>query len=127
MRHLFLLASSAMVISAALVGGAAAQPLHHTSHHHARAGFAYRAHHRSPYYAYAGRPMYVQRGVGAENPAYGYEEAPYDPAYVGPGATVFNATRRAAQEPGVTNELSPYAKETATGGPSGGVPGFDGS
>lgn len=47
--------------------------------------------------------------------------------YGGPGSAVLNATIRAAHEPGVTLELAPDAKETATGGPVGGPPGFDGS
>ena len=36
------------------------------------------------------------------------------------------ATARAYTEPGVTQELAPDAKQSATGGPSGGVPGFSG-
>ena len=44
-----------------------------------------------------------------------------------PGAIIAAATRRAQHDPGVTLELAPDAKETATGGPVGGVPGFDGS
>lgn len=36
------------------------------------------------------------------------------------------ATERAQNEPGVTRELAPDARQTATGGPSGGVPGFSG-
>lgn len=47
--------------------------------------------------------------------------------YTGPGSAVLNATVRAARDPGVTLELAPDAKETATGGPVGGPPGYDGS
>ena len=36
------------------------------------------------------------------------------------------ATARAYREPGTTLDLAPDAKLTATGGPSGGVPGFSG-
>ncbi len=39
---------------------------------------------------------------------------------------VARATARAYTEPGVTQELAPDAKQSATGGPSGGVPGFSG-
>ena len=41
-----------------------------------------------------------------------------------PGEIILNQTERAQHEPGVTQELAPDAKQTATGGPSGGVPGF---
>ncbi len=44
-----------------------------------------------------------------------------------PGAIVRQQTERSAHEPGVTNELAPDAKETATGGPSGGIPGRSGN
>ena len=44
-----------------------------------------------------------------------------------PGAIVRQQTERSAREPGVTEELAPDAKETATGGPSGGVPGRSGN
>ena len=44
-----------------------------------------------------------------------------------PGAIISSATRRSQREPGVTLELAPDARETATGGPVGGVPGYDGS
>jgi hypothetical protein len=57
---------------------------------------------------------------------YAVEPNPYQ-GYEGPGSIVLNATERAKHEPGVTNELAPDAKETATGGPVGGVPGFDGT
>ena len=55
-------------------------------------------------------------------PQYGYEEAPYDPSYYGYGAQVFRRTIQSAHEPGVTLQLDPEVKETATGGPSGGLP-----
>ncbi len=55
-------------------------------------------------------------------PQYGYEEAPYDPYYQGPGAEVFRRTIQSAHEPGVTLQIEPEAKETATGGPAGGLP-----
>ena len=39
---------------------------------------------------------------------------------------IARATARQQASPGLTEELAPDAKETATGGPSGGVPGFSG-
>ena len=69
------------------------------------------------------------RQLVAPGPYAGYGNAP-QPA---PGAWTSNAeivrqaTARAYREPGTTLELAPDAKETATGGPVGGVPGFDGS
>ena len=60
-----------------------------------------------------------------------FRQAPYAAqvpyGYQGPGATIFALTARAQREPGVTEELAPDAKQTATGGPVGGVPGFDGN
>ena len=48
--------------------------------------------------------------------------------YAGGWEAAANArlTAQAYREPGVTLELAPDAKQTATGGPSGGVPGFSG-
>ena len=46
--------------------------------------------------------------------------------YNGPSATVLKKGVEAQHEPGVTSEISPSAKQTATGGPSGGVPGNSG-
>ena len=43
--------------------------------------------------------------------------------YNGPGATVLKKTLKAQHEPGVAEEIAPDAKQTATGGPSGGLPG----
>jgi hypothetical protein len=39
---------------------------------------------------------------------------------------IARATARQRAAPGLTEELAPDALETATGGPSGGVPGFSG-
>ena len=39
---------------------------------------------------------------------------------------IARATARQQAAPGLTEELAPDAKETATGGPAGGVPGFSG-
>ena len=60
-------------------------------------------------------------------PAYGYGyPSPY--AYEGGWQAEVIARAAAAQQasPGLTEELAPDAKETATGGPVGGVPGFSG-
>ena len=46
--------------------------------------------------------------------------------YNGPGATVLQKTLEAQHEPGVAEELEPGAKQSATGGPSGGLPGRGG-
>ena len=56
-----------------------------------------------------------------------YDEA-YSSSYGGSweGAAIARATERMQNAPGVTNELAPDAKATATGGPAGGVPGFSG-
>lgn len=62
----------------------------------------------------------------SQEPLGGGQVNPYAD-YKGPGSAVLNATVRAAGEPGVIHELAPDAKETATGGPVGGPPGFDGS
>ena len=52
-----------------------------------------------------------------EDPRYGYEEAPYDPNYHGPGAEIFAATKALAQSPqaNLLHELEPDAKVSATG------------
>ena len=50
-----------------------------------------------------------------EDPRYGYEEAPYDPNYHGPGAEVFAATKAQARDAGLLHELAPDAKVSATG------------
>ncbi len=92
--------------------------------HHTRVAAHHHHYHGGPasYQGYAG-----YRYIAPVDPRYGYEEAPYDPSYQGPGAEVFALTRKAQHEPGVTLELEPDAKETATGGPVGGVPGRDGT
>jgi hypothetical protein len=43
-----------------------------------------------------------------------------------PGGIVARLTARAQNEPGLTRELAPDSRQTASGGPVGGVPGFDG-
>ena len=111
MRIALLLAPIAAI---GLSSPVAAWPYHH--HRHATAArhaFVVRAD-RAPNAQANQEPI----GGGAYNP-YAH--------YTGPGSAVLNATVRAAGEPGVTLELAPDAKETATGGPVGGPPGFDGS
>ena len=53
-------------------------------------------------------------------------QAPY--AYAGgwQAEAIARATARQQAAPGLTEELAPDAKETATGGPVGGIPGFSG-
>ena len=94
--------------------GAAAGPYHHSPH----AAAAARTHH--------GRTTDERVIHASQEPLGSGEINPYA-TYAGPGSAVLNATVRAAREPGVTLELAPDAKETATGGPVGGPPGFDGS
>ena len=60
------------------------------------------------------------------DPAYGYA-SPSPAGWISSAEIVRQATARAYLEPGTTLELAPDAKETATGGPVGGVPGFDGT
>ena len=64
---------------------------------------------------------------------YGYRNAPYPQFYGGyyggggwEAQTNARLTAQAYREPGVTLELAPDSKQSATGGPSGGVPGFSG-
>ena len=48
------------------------------------------------------------------------------PYQYAPGEIIARRTAQAQRDPGVTNELAPDSSQTATGGPVGGVPGFDG-
>ena len=70
---------------------------------------------------------------------YGYRNAPYPQAYGGyygtgsygaggswEAQTNARLTAQAYRDPGVTLELDPTAKQTATGGPVGGLPGRGG-
>ncbi len=53
----------------------------------------------------------------------GSSDAPYQRAgYQGPGAEVFQQTRRSAHAPGGMSGIDPDAEPSATGGPSGGLP-----
>ena len=49
----------------------------------------------------------------------------YD-GYNGSGSIVLKKSLKAQKEPGVAQEVAPDAKQTATGGPSGGLPGTSG-
>ncbi len=136
------------IISTILLGASCAMALPLTAsaaalrHHHAR-----RAVHASGY-------GYAPRGNGY--PGYGYDDGygyrgPTSAAagatlngnsfnagaaqipspgtysnYNGPGAIVLRRGLEAQFEPGVTEELYPDAKQTATGGPAGGIPGAGG-
>ncbi len=62
-----------------------------------------------------GQVPYGYVDSGPEDPRYGYEEAPDDPNYHGPGAEVFAATKAAARDSGLLHELAPDAKVSATG------------
>ena len=110
-RQLVCMMSGAAILS--LHGSAAeARPFHRAVHHH---------HQR-----YVRNGHLAFKASNPQDPRFGYEEAPADSSYQGPGAEVFRRTIQSAHEPGVTLELEPDAKETATGGPSGGVPSHSG-
>ena len=66
--------------------------------------------------------------TAATPPPYGAEAYYPHPNYYGgwQAEAIARATAAEQAAPGVTNELAPDAKETATGGPVGGVPGFSG-
>ena len=109
MRLSLAVATLAAAGMTASVASAAAQPLHHHRHH------AYH-HHRYGHAPVAGG---YGQGQGYGDARYGYPGGAY-----GAGQIIEDATIRQQHAPGVTNELAPDAKESATGGPSGGVPGF---
>ena len=116
-HRIFSMASAAALLAASTIN-VDAQPRHVgiVAHHHR---------HYAGASSHAGTAGF--RYSPPVDPRYGYEEAPYDPSYQGPGADVFAATKKAQHEPGVTLDLEPDAKETATGGPVGGIPGHDGT
>ncbi len=60
-------------------------------------------------------------GTAPVDPRYGYEEAPADANYHGPGAEVFAATKAAQRASGLLHELAPDAKVSATGIVVGGI------
>lgn len=101
---------AAMVLAVASTGAPA------QSHHHDRHRAA--ARHHAPHDAHRGA-----------YPDYGYDDPRNAPAYGGygwQGEAIREATERAQHEPGLTRELAPDSRQTATGGPVGGVPGFSG-
>ncbi len=132
MQRQLLYTISGVALAALTASAAEAKPRHvrAAAHHHYRYGSNhYRdGYARTRYGTATGADiLYRQQRPSYENPysvrpQYGYEEAPYDPSYYGYGTQVFRRTIQAAHEPGVTLELDPAAKETATGGPSGGLP-----
>ena len=125
-------------VAAVLVAGmapqvASAKPLRHRAAH--ATTYAHR-HVYAPRYATRGAPAYRSAdpyggylptgpyGPNAVNyPAPSAADDPYNP-YAPPGAAVRAMARRNQFAPGVTNELAPDNIATASGGPSGGVPGF---
>ena len=118
-RQLLYLISIAVIVSAS-VTMAEARARHHEAHHpHHRFHSAY------DHAPFADPDLRARREFRARypvDPRFGYEEAPYDPSYRGPGDEVFRRTIESAHEPGLATELDPDAKQTATGGPSGGLP-----
>ena len=111
------LATAALVVVAA-PPLAAAKPIHHHRTHASR---------HVPAYAYAPRGYaYGAYGPTSANPyPASAADDPYNP-YAPPGAALRALARQNQNAPGVTNELAPDNIATATGGPSGGVPGFSG-
>ncbi len=119
MTRLYFLAGAAAL---GLCTPVAAAPFHH---HH---GYAMHHGYGTAIAARHGRGRaYDERVVHASQEPLGSGQVNPYANYNGPGSAVLNATVRAAGEPGMTLELAPDAKETATGGPVGGPPGFDGS
>ncbi len=118
--HTFLLASACIL---AVAPAASAKPLHHRHRIVARAGVP------RAYVGYAA--PYSGRSVSEDGGGFNAGAAQIPPrgtydGYQGPGGTVLRRSLDAQHEPGVAQELAPDAKQTATGGPSGGLPGFGG-
>jgi len=63
---------------------------------------------------------------GYAYPAYAYGSQPFASEFGWQAEAIAHATAAQQAAPGLTEELAPDAKETATGGPVGGVPGFSG-
>ena len=106
-KTIALIAAGTMLVAAPAV----AQGYHH-----------HRRHHR-----------YAAAQPDGSGEPYGYRNLPYPQFYGGyyggggwEAATNARLTAQAYREPGVTLELAPDSKQSATGGPSGGVPGFSG-
>ena len=128
------------IVTSALVAGAlatflvpslaTAKPRHHHRTHASRHVPAYGyapAYARGPAYGYARRGYaYGAYGPTSADPyPPSAADNPYNP-YAAPGAALRALARQNQNAPGVTNELAPDNIATATGGPSGGVPGFSG-
>ena len=116
-RLLGTLLHGAAIIAAAVLTGpataATARPHHKAVIHHrlARGGGS------------DGASSHPRRRYGAAPPLASSEGPGYaGSTYEGPGAEVFRQTVRAAHAPGLTSEIDPDAKQSATGGPSGGLP-----
>ena len=120
MRTILLLVSTAL-----LATSASARPLHRTHRHILRAVFVAAPSARSGAAYETDAGQYGRHGSfnagAAQVPPQGF----YD-GYQGPGSTVLRSGLAAQHDPGVSEELSPGAKQTATGGPAGGLPGFGG-
>ena len=103
-------------------GTAFAQPWHNrlpTHYHH------WYARYRIAPRAYA-RPLRYEPSAPYYSKSFETPPLPYVPQDDSDASIVLRHTIKAQSEPGVTLELAPDAKETATGGPVGGVPGFSG-
>ena len=97
-----------LVLSASAADARTHHVARHAHHHHARVG-------------YDARRGARELGDGAQSGA-GDGFAPAASSYQGPGADVFRRAIQTEQAPGVTREIDPDAKQSATGGPAGGLP-----
>lgn len=102
-RSLLILLASAGVFASGLAGAAGHHPRRHALH--------------APH-AWRGPEAYRVPAATPHAPIANWSTWEFD--------TIERATARAQLEPGVTKELAPDSEQTATGGPSGGVPGFSG-
>lgn len=91
-----------LVLSASVADARTHHVARHAHGHHARHGA-------------------TRLGDGAQ-PSAGHGYGPTASSYQGPGAEVFRRTIQTEQAPGVTREIDPDAKQSATGGPAGGLP-----
>ena len=107
----------------ALTSGAAfAQHRHHRLVTHHRYGYV---HYQNALGEYV-RPLRYESSAPYYRKSFETPPLPYVPRGDSPSAIVLRHTIEAQSEPGLATELAPDAKETATGGPVGGIPGFSG-
>ena len=114
---LLVLGAAVLSLAPGVASARYARHRHHApsvSRHYARYGRIY-----MPVQRYESAAPYYRNG--SETPP-----VPYVPTDDSPSSIILRRTIQAQGEPGVTSELAPDARQTATGGPVGGVPGFSG-